>query len=389
MTTLDEFAPAVQDIPKGWEPYAEEAGQVGSAIVRLPRPNATKRDLLFAAGFDPDSWEIVGNINVRRWMRFDQEWLYYYKFDVNAGTESEEQRQLDVSELSQFIKARRPAKKIATGDSDAWLFLASDWQIGKGEGDGTEGTVRRVLEAVDLAKAQIKGLRRMGRGMPHGVLAGTGDLGEGTCGFFANQPFVTDLNRREQNKLTRRLIAHTIDELSGYFDTFTIVAVGGNHGENRNNMKKATDDGDNDDVAQFECVREAYEREGNEFLWVIPDDELSVAIEMGGVPVGFTHGHLFSVGGKLAAGKALEWWKSQTFGRQAVADTRLLISSHFHHFTATNHGWRTHFQTPAMDPGSKWVRDSWGSDSPAGVLTMRVDVNEPLGWGDLAILGGN
>lgn len=387
MTTLDEFVP--EAIPKGWEPYAEEAGQIGSAIVRLPRPNATKRDLLFAAGFDPDEWEIVGNINVRRWMRFDQEWLYYYKFDVSAGTESDEQREVDVAELTKLIRTKRPALK-AVGGSDAWMFVASDWQIGKGEGDGTEGTVRRVLQAIDLAKGQVKGLRRAGRAMPHGILAGTGDIGEGTCGFFANQPFVTDCNRRDQNKITRRLITHALDELTPLFEEFTVVSVAGNHGENRNNMKKATDDGDNDDVAQFECVREAFERSsGGGINWIIPDDELSVATTLGGVPVGFTHGHLFSLGGKLAAGKALEWWKSQTFGRQAVADTRLLISSHFHHLSVTNHGWRTHFQTPAMDPGSKWVRDAWGSDSPAGVLTMRVDATETLGWADLAVLGGN
>ena len=53
--------------------------------MRLPRPNATEQDLLIAAGFDPDCWRIKGTFNTRRWMRYDQEWLYYYKFDVEQG----------------------------------------------------------------------------------------------------------------------------------------------------------------------------------------------------------------------------------------------------------------------------------------------------------------
>jgi len=89
----------------------------------------------------------------------------------------------------------------------------------------------------------------------------------------------------------------------------------------------------------------------------------------------------------LPQAKAQEWWKSQDFGFQPVRDAQILISSHFHHFTASTFGARTHLQTPAMDPGSKWVRDAWGSDAPAGVLTLRLSAQEPLKWTDLAILG--
>ena len=40
----------------------------------------------------------------------------------------------------------------------------------------------------------------------------TGDLGEGTCGLFVNQPFVTDFNRRE-HRVSRTLITTAVDEL--------------------------------------------------------------------------------------------------------------------------------------------------------------------------------
>jgi predicted phosphodiesterase len=120
---------------------------------------------------------------------------------------------------------------------------------------------------------------------------------------------------------------------------------------------------------------------------VIPQDELSLCVELGGVKVGLTHGHLFSSGGRLVQAKALEWWRGQVFGLQPVAEAQVLVSSHFHHFSVINHGARTHIQTPAMDPGSKWVANAWGTDSPAGVLTLRYDAEHPLGWADLHVLG--
>jgi predicted phosphodiesterase len=222
--------------------------------------------------------------------------------------------------------------------------------------------------------------------MPHGALAGLGDLFEGCAGFYPNQPFLIDRNRRDQGKITRELITHAIDELSPLFDVFTAATVGGNHGENRQDGKKVTDDADNDDVAAFEAVKEAFDRAGHtEIDWVIPDDELSIALELGGVKLGLTHGHLFRRGSTVQA-KAHEWWKGQAFGLQPVHDAQLLVSGHFHHFSAVTYGARTALQTPAMDPGSKWYRDSSGEDSPAGVLTMRIDETSTLGYDDLRIL---
>lgn len=375
-------------VPKGWEPYAEEAGAVGSAIVRLPRPGATERDLLVQAGFDPDSWVIQGPVNTRRWMRYDQEWLYYYKFDVAQG-ESPRVRELHVEELAKFIRSRRKNLDLPRlGGDDAWLYAASDWQVGKREGaDGTPQTVDRVVESIELAVRRVKDLRRCGARMPEGAFVGVGDIGEGTCGFYPNQQYLIDANRREQNRITRELVTHAIDELSPLFERFRVATVGGNHGENRNDGSKVTDDGDNDDVAQFEAVREAFDRAGQTGIeWTIPDDELSIRLDLGGVPVGFTHGHLFR-SGATAQKKAHNWWLGQDFGFQAVRGTRILVSAHFHHLSVVTYGSRTHLQTPPMDPGSRWFRNTSGEETPAGVLTVRLSADEPLGFSDLQVLG--
>lgn len=379
-----------QPIPKGWEPYAEEAGRIGSAIVRLPVPGATERDLLIQSGFDPDCWQIQGNVNTRRWMRYDQEWLYYYKFDVVQG-ESPEVVEEHVEDLVKRIRRRRPSVKVERGGDDAWAFVAADWQIGKRVGDrGTSWTVDGILEVIDLAKAEIKDMRRNGYAIPTGAFVGTGDLGEGTCGFYPNQQFLIDMNRRDQNKTIRELITHAIDTLAPMFDVFHVATVGGNHGENRNDGKKATDDGDNDDVAQFEAVKEAYDRAAayggpSNLIWTIPNDELSIALRLGGVLNGFAHGHTFGQGA-TAQQKAIKWWKDQDFGMQAVRDTQILTTSHFHHNSEVSYGRRTHLQSGAMDPGSEWFTNRSGEDSPRSTLAYRLSSNEALGFSHKRLL---
>lgn len=377
--------------PAGWEPFAEHTDSIGSAIVRLPTPNSTARDLLISAGFDPDSWQISGPINTRRWMRYDQEWLYYYKFDVIAG-ESPEVVEEHVEDLVKHIRKRRPRKAptFIKESNDAFVFEASDWQIGKREGnDGTPQTIERVLSSIDKAVERVKTLRRQKRQMPELLFAGLGDIGEGTCGFYPGQTFMIDRNRRDQGKINRELITTALDALTPLFDKTTVAVVGGNHGENRSPKgARITDDADNDDCAYFEAVKEAFDRAGDTNInWQIMNDELSMSVCCGGVDVALTHGHLFErARGGSAQMKAIDWWKGQDFGFQAARGARILVSSHFHHFSAVTVGARTHFQTPAKDPGSKWFRQSRGEDSPPGTLTFRLDGELRLGWDDLSIL---
>lgn len=375
--------------PSGYEPGMEMTGDSGTAVVALPRVGASHADLLAEAGFDPDEFSIVGPVKYRKWMRYDREWLHYYKFDIAAGVESAEQREVSIEEIRERINAYlRPDAPV--GGDDAWVYAISDWQIGKGEGDGTKGTVDRVLQSVEMGVKQIADLRRVGHKMPELFLPMTGDLGEGTCGFYPGMGFLIDCNRRTQNRITRELLTHVIDSFSPLFDRVHVATVGGNHGENRGaDGKKVTDNADNDDVAQVEAVKEAFDRAGADHItWTIPDDELSILVEVAGIKVGLTHGHLMRSGGKLPQAKALEWWKGQDFGFSELRDAKILLSSHFHHYSCIAHGPRTHFQTPAMDPGSRWVADAWGSDSPAGVLTMRLTRESPLGWADVQVLGG-
>lgn len=371
--------------PKGWEPFTEEVGAIGNAIVKLPRPSATEHDLLVQAGFDPDGWRISGPVNTRKWMNYDGDWLYYYKFDTVQG-EAPHVEQAHIDELTKLIR-RRSFKRVPVPPGfDGRVLVGSDWQIGKREGDiGTDETVRRVLDVIEQEKREIKDLRRAGYAMPTGVFVGTGDLLEGTCGFYPNQQFLIDRNRREQNRIVRELLTHIIDELAPLYEFFHIATVGGNHGENRNDGSKVADDGDNDDVGVFEAVKEAFDmasRYGagpDNLTWQIPDDELSIAFDVAGVKIGAAHGHQFGIGA-TAQQKAVNWWRGQDFGFQVVRDSQILLTSHFHHPSEVTYGTRTHLQSGAMDPGSKWFTDRTGEAAPPSTLAFRVDPNDPLGF---------
>lgn len=379
--------------PANREPYSENDGATGKAAVWMPSPDNTHRDLLQHAGFNPDEWQITGRINTRQWMtqvKGEPEpiWVYYYKFDVVAG-ESEEAVEEHIDDLVKLIRRHKRQKlTVPFVKTDGFAYFASDWQIGKREGnDGTPETIQRVMKSFDMAYEEIKHLRRRGRKMPELLFAGTGDILEGTCGFYPGQQFLIDRTRREQNKIARELITAGLDYLSPLFESTKVAAVGGNHGENRGmDGKRITSDGDNDDCAVFEGVQEAFVRAGdNNISWDIMQDELSMAVEIGGVPVGLTHGHIFQKGTTPQL-KALNWWMGQDFGFQAVRGTQILVSSHFHHHMMTEHGFRTHIQTAAMDPGSKWVRDISGQNTPPGVLTMRFDGTTVRGWDDMKVL---
>lgn len=368
--------------------YTETEGTTGSALVEGDA-DAQPNELLTSAGLDPKLWHIEGDIKVRRWQQYNGDYRFSYGFSVRQG-ETEEAKAIAVDDLADYLRNKPVRKQLNdTSGTDAYAFLASDWQLGKALGPvGSQETAQRVSDAIDQSVARVKELRKIGRKMPQGVIVGLGDIVESCSGHYPNIQFNIDLNQRDQNRIARELLRYAIDEHRGLFDEFDVICVGGNHGENRDRNNKITDDADNLDVEVFEVLKEAYDMAGiNDINWTIPQGELSLAANLGGVNVGFTHGHLFKSGANAPA-KAEAWFAKQVYGMQPVQHCRILVSGHFHHFFAYSPGRRSLIQTPAADPGSKWFTDFSGSESAAGVLTLRFDENHPLGYDDIAILGG-
>lgn len=211
------------------------------------------------------------------------------------------------------------------------------------------------------------------------------DLLTGNCGFYPSQPFLTELDRREQSRVVRRGIKDVVVVAAKSAQRVTVTCAGGNHGENRENGKRQTGFNDNDDVAAFEQVYEILrETPLDNIQWRIPQDEMAVSVEAHGQYIAFTHGHLAKPQ-KNAAEALWGWWSNHTMGRfyQGLADANILVAGHFHHLNVKQQDQRTVMICPSLTAVGDWYSNSAGVQTVPGTLTFTVDAN---GWDNLRIL---
>jgi len=187
-------------------------------------------------------------------------------------------------------------------------------------------------------------------------------------------------------RLARRLILQYVEAMLDLELPVVLGAVPGNHGENRRNGQAFTTWTDNDDLAVFEQVAEVLAHNADRYgavsvpLGAIAED-LTLTLNIAGVPVGFAHGHQIKRGGPEA------WWKGQALGRQQVADAEILVLGHKHHLMLSEATGRTILQCPAMDGGSYWWTAQTGQSAPSGMLAFLVGSGcGPRGWSDLEVI---
>jgi hypothetical protein len=392
-----ERKPAEVNVPAGWEPGVRWSNDTGTGTIvtgDLDRePDAALWDEIIRDWqFDPEVMEIIdGSIELIGWDSpikgtATSQRLRRYKARFRQRTNRVDR--VDIDALCAMIVRRRP-RKLAAVDAPgrALVVLASDWQVGKGEGDGTNGTVDRIAASMDRVVHRLRELKRIGRPVDVVYLVGLGDLVEQCSGHYPSQQFTTDLTRREQMRVVRRLLIQFVDAICGDY-AVVLTGVAGNHGENRNGAGKAyTTVDDNDDLAVIEQVAEIMAANPQRYGGVstfLPS-ELSMCLDVAGVPIGFAHGHQAGNGSNPQA-KIEKWWTGQIVGYQAVADARILNTGHYHHLLISESTGRTHMQAPAMDPGSAWWTSATGQSSPAGMLTYCAGLSYPRGWGDLELL---
>lgn len=378
--------------PSGWEPGIAWNGTEGT-ITTSPLNSEPETgiwvELIADWGLDPTTTEVVeGSIQVRAWDTYDGRRLRYYRATLRRASSTTDRP--DINALCRMVEKRRPVKIATTDSPRAVLCCLSDWQLGKGEGGGTEATTERIVHAASELVARIKELSRVGRPPATIYLVGLGDLVEQCSGHYPSQPFTTDLDRRSQMRLARRLILHYVDAVLPLAPRIVLGAVPGNHGENRGSSGKAyTTATDNDDLAVFEGVAEILAANPDRYGHVrtVLADAPTLVLDVAGIPVAFAHGHKANGGGHPAA-KLEAWWKGQVMGRQPVADAQILITGHYHHFIASETTGRTFLQVPAMDGGSEWWTDQTGQNSATGTLCLGVGEGYGArGWGDLVLLG--
>jgi hypothetical protein len=222
-----------------------------------------------------------------------------------------------------------------------------------------------VFNAIE---ARITELRKSGRQLGSLVIIGGGDIVEG-CTIFPNQSFEIDSDRRKQIRDAVTFILAGLDQLAPLFTSVTVLAVGGNHGENRIGGKRTTRH-DNDDCAVFEHAALAASRDPKlaHVGFHIAQDEPAKTLKVGDWILGTTHGNAFRGGGHVAA-KAHRWFSGMAAGRHPVGDSDLLVTHHYHHYASQDWGACHWVQTPSMDGGSPFFTDAGGMYSAPGMLT--------------------
>lgn len=253
------------------------------------------------------------------------------------------------------------------------------------DGGGTRTQIEALAALPELIVKRLKDLRKTGNKIDRVLLAGLGDLGEGTCGFYPSQPFLTQLDRRSQTRVVRRALVDIIQMVADNTTEVLVTAVGGNHGENRDGGKRQTGFADNDDVAVFEQVAEIFAASPyDNIAFRLPNDELGIAVDLHGQIVAFTHGHLPKPG-QNAAQAVWNWWKDHAMGRfyPGVADADILVAGHFHHLNVKQQEKRTVFICPSLTPVGDWFSNSAGVQTVPGTLTFVVNER---GWSQMEVL---
>jgi len=400
-SNLKKFAKTVQDRdprqtkkkvqhPKGFEPsisYSEKtkSGEIVSAPQKENKVD-WKEQLESYFGADAKNYKVlqdtaeirfwdsnVGNGSIER--------LYYFKAKIvsNKAYMPDD----DFKKLLQEAKRKKPKpKKKPVKDSKTFVICLSDFQIGKA---GTSNVVDRFVDYIDKTVDHIKTLQKY-ENINQVLYAGLGDIVEGCTGFYPMQEFTVELDARQQQKVARRMIYRLIKETLPLFDKGLVAFIAGNHSENRKGNKAYTTFGDSKDVMLAEELQEIFKEAPaykDKLDFMIPENELSLTFEISDVVISMIHGHQLRSGTNAQA-KQRNWLANQSLSRNAISDCDILLSGHFHFFSAYETSSRLLLQSTTIDEGSDWYENTMGDKSRAGLTTLVIGGSEK--WSNIRVI---
>ena len=368
--------------PEGWRPRLEvDAG--GGFLISTPRtagelPDAV--DLLADFDLDPTQWTVTA-VRRSRWQRYDGEWLEAARVSLAPAKAISTALALDTEQLISALNKWRPntRQKPHTG-SLSGLFCVGDTQYGKDAGDGTDGTVARMANGLEASLGRFKELTKSGRDIGQVVLPQLGDCIEGSTSQRGGVLGRSDLSVTQQVRVGRRVLLNWVKAFAPLVENLVVPCVPGNHDEPHRIV--LTDPIDSWQIEVVSAVQDAC-AENPALAHVqfrFPEsDAVALAMNLSGSMVGFVHGH--------QARDLPRWWEGQATGRTPVGGCDVLISAHYHHYKVAQVGPRLWVQTPAMDGGSPWFRNTRGLESPTGIVSLVVgDGYDPRR--DLVVLAG-
>jgi len=282
---------------------------------------------------------------------------------------------VDVKGMTASLRAWKPAKRTAAPmGAPVTMFLGwADWQLGKGEGDGTAGTTQRILDSFQAASDRITTLRKHGVNIDSILFGNMGDHTEAVTGHYTSQTYSVDLNQRDQLNLALELNLTGIKALAPMVEFAHYSACLCNHGQwQRLAGKQITDDSDNSTGFIGDTLKTVCDLHPalNHMNWIIPRDEMITTGTFSGVNVAMSHGHKIS-------GNEENWLAKQSAWLQTRKNFRpeLWVTAHKHTALNEDMGNYHRVQCATNDPGSKSFTDGTGKFSTQGTTTFLIDGN--------------
>lgn len=381
--------------PTGWEPGMREDGKGGMTVTTPLIPQIMDEGQwneavasmgievpegwivrLYEARYDPAAWhrDEKGDEAVTRPV-----WRYRFKGEP-ALTSSVSYDDM-IERIGQHTPRDTSGDVVPTFDGK-FLIATGDWQLGKVDGDGVQGTVDRILVATDNVCHRIAELKRLGRWPGSAVIILTGDCVEGFVSQNGANTWRTVLTMTEQVRLYRRLVEHLVTEVAKVSEELLVITVPGNHGETvRLSGKMATRLDDSWDVEAVVAVADALSHNPEAYghvKFVTPEkDQGTIVLDLAGTITAMAHGHL------IPRGDVGRWVAEHAKNMAPVGDAHLIITGHRHHLRLETMGPRTWIQVPAMESESTWWKERTGDVSPPGMVTLVAGAGT---WTDLLII---
>ena len=306
--------------------------------------------------------------------------VWRYKFKVEPAGPSA----AGLEDLIALVQAAEPADTAATqvDDGGAFVVAIDDTQFGKIDGDGIEGTIKRVLASTEAAAERLVELRDSGHHPETVYICWLGDCIEGFVSQGGGNAWRTPTTLTEQVRIARRLMLHMVDTFRELAPRVVLASIPGNHDESvRFAGGKITRSDDSWAIEAAVAVDDAMklnpEVYGHVAVVVPGRDELTLTLDMGGTIVGLAHGH------QIPGGKGHDWWAKQAHGLQPIGEATLLLTAHLHHLVVWQGGAKAWIQIPAMESESTWWRHRTGQVAPSGIVTLLVGGGA---WSDLQVV---
>lgn len=387
MSSLQDFADSHLPQPeKAWRPGAVFNGQEATVVTKPYDTDQDHDDVMREAGYDPETWELVGPMNYSRRELDSGELRISYRFKAQKRRGSLELTAM-IREVEAAGKKNWIHPQVLPRADRALCIIWADAQIGKSASrGGTKELVERVYEKLEKLKNEIT-TRKCGSSFFF-------DAGDSVEGFenVKAQEFTNDLSLMDQVDLEATLEAKFIETLLAESQGHvTVAGVPSNHSQWR--AGKSLRGKPSDDWGLFvkRQLKKEFDRtpHASRLSFFEPDEfDESLTIDVLGTGVGLMHGHQAG-----SENSMLRTWADHVHGAQPLAYADVLVTGHFHHFrmqpsgrsmrTGRSKWW---LQAPTLDNGSDWYRNTKGDDSDPGLVIFEIDAETGFDFASLTIL---